>query len=697
MRIKPFPFYETNIPLKVRVAACSFAFRAQAPEGVNMGRSSAIPALLCLLFAGQTLADSSLPVVDPTTTGHAEAGPLSVDVLLSVTDLANSIHSGADGLHVDFSHVTQLLDGTPLDPATLYGVASFGPWPFEAKHTSYDRKRPRFTSHIRAGRAVLPVQKFLDTLYNTEDWNEAGTVSIRYELYEVRNGPDRFLGIFDTFAAFRKTKTGIQHETTLLEGPLVHMLDSRTPETLKISLRTSDAARPSIVLDDGRRFQSPKTGTRHLITVRGLQPGSATGYRVELGDQLSPRRRLIAASRIGSPTMTFAYAGDARAGHGGGDTNVMGVNHGSLDDLLVQAHQAEAEVMIFGGDIINGYTSSPADFRAQIHSFKQAAAGLWSERPLVTALGNHEALYRAFKTAEGKHIYLDRWPYLSESTEAIFADELVQPTNGPTPSDPRRPTYSENVFSWHQGPVKFIAFNNNYWMARGSRSHGGCPEGYLLEDQLRWILSEVASGEADPDTRFIILFAQEPLFPNGGHIHDTMWYRGDNRVRAYATAVGGGALEELGPGILEVRDRLLRGLGRSQKVAAVLGSDEHAYHRMLVSRDVPIGDLRKDDPDGDQQICQSGETCSPLKDLGLPFWSIVSGGAGAPYYDEQPTPWNAYWRARGEGDIGSAYYVHTAQQHICIFRVDGDTLTLDVHDRHGTVLDHVDDLMSIKR
>ena len=156
-------------------------------------------------------------------------------------------------------------------------------------------------------------------------------------------------------------------------------------------------------------------------------------------------------------------------------------------------------------------------------------------------------------------------------------------------------------------------------------------------------------------------------------------------------------MEELGPGILEVRDRLLRGLGRSRKVAAVLGSDEHAYHRMLVSRDVPIGDLRKDDPDGDQQICQSGETCSPLKDLGLPFWSIVSGGAGAPYYDEQRTPWNAHWRARGEGDIGSAHYVHTSQQHICIFRIDGDTLTLDVHDRHGAVLDHVDDLMSIKR
>ncbi len=661
-----------------------------------MSRTSILIAAVFLLMTGTSNADTPLPVIDPATTGNAPSGHVSVDVLLSIEDLAGALGDGEKGLTVDFTHVTTLLDGSPMDPTTLYGVASFGPWPFEARQTRYDRKRPRFTIDVVKGRAVLPVQKLLEPRYNTEDWSDAGTVSIRYELYEVRPGPDRFLGIFDSFAAFRKTPEGIRNEVALLEGPLIHMLDSRHPETLQISLRTSRASRPTVVLDDKRRFPATRSDTRHVFTVDGLEAGSASGYRVELNGELSPRHRLLAASPLGSATMTFAYAGDARSGHGGGDANVMGVNHGSLDDLLVQAHRAEVEVMVFGGDIINGYTSSPADFRAQIHSFKQAAAGLWSERPLVTALGNHEALYRAFQKSNGRHIYLDRWPYATESTEAIFADELIQPTNGPRTSDPRRPSYSENVFSWHQGPVKFIAFNNNYWMARGSKTHGGCPEGYLLEDQLTWILSEVAAGDQDPTTRFIVLFAQEPLFPNGGHPHDSMWYLGNNAIRARAVPKTGGPVQELGPGILEVRDRLLRGLGKSPKVAAVLGSDEHAYHRMLVSKDVPIGDLRIDDPDGDQKICQEGERCSPLHDLGLPFWSIVSGGAGAPFYNEEKTPWNSYWRARGEGELQSAYYVHTSQQHICIFRIDGNKLTLDVHDRHGEVLDHVEDLMSIK-
>ena len=42
---------------------------------------------------------------------------------------------------------------------------------------------------------------------------------------------------------------------------------------------------------------------------------------------------------------------------------------------------------------------------------------------------------------------MDRWPYVQESAEAVFADELVMPANDPAPTDPRRPPYEGTVYS----------------------------------------------------------------------------------------------------------------------------------------------------------------------------------------------------------------------------------------------------------
>ncbi|RZN64451.1 MAG: hypothetical protein EF806_03660 [Candidatus Methanoliparum thermophilum] len=130
---------------------------------------------------------------------------------------------------------------------------------------------------------------------------------------------------------------------------------------------------------------------------------------------------------------------------------------------------------------------------------------------------------------------LDRWPYSTDSAEAVFANEFFNPTNGPQTSDGRRPTYKENVYSFQYGPVKIIAFNN-YWFSSNPEKYGGLPEGYIMDDQLEWIRDELDSAESDLITRYVILFAQEPVLPNGGYIGDAMWYDGDNNARGYTVS-----------------------------------------------------------------------------------------------------------------------------------------------------------------
>ena len=162
----------------------------------------------------------------------------------------------------------------------------------------------------------------------------------------------------------------------------------------------------------------------------------------------------------------------------------MGVNYVTLERLCSIAYSKGAQFLAVGGDLVSGYTAVPSDFDLQLHAWKQATLGFWNERPVYAAMGNHEALMRVFKDGSQYGAEVDRWPYSTESAEAAFARWFNHPLNGPEVSDPRRPTYKENVYSFQYGCVKMIVFNNNYWMSNQPMLYGGSPEGYLMEDQL---------------------------------------------------------------------------------------------------------------------------------------------------------------------------------------------------------------------
>ena len=223
----------------------------------------------------------------------------------------------------------------------------------------------------------------------------------------------------------------------------------------------------------------------------------------------------------------------------------MGLNLETVKYAMRLAYRQGADLLLMAGDLTNGYTTSREDFRTQLGAWKQAAGDFWHERPVYVGMGNHESLLRQFDDGSEEGLQMDRWPYAEASSEAVFAQEFINPENGPAPADARRPPYRSNVYAFQYGPVQFIAFNNTYWLTwedgswEGVPRFGGCPEGYIMPDQLEWIKHEVAKAQADPSVQYIVLFAHEPLFPNGGHGKDSMWHQGDNRVRAYALEENG--------------------------------------------------------------------------------------------------------------------------------------------------------------
>lgn len=685
---------------------------------IFLSRLILIMALGCGVFAAGIAAESDLPVKIPDT-GNYKAVPyrglsnyLDIDTIHSVVKDGNN-----RGLFLDFSGVRQLLDGTVLNPGdTIYGTAYMGPYPFEGDEVTYTYKRFRIRTGIDNGAAFLPVGAFLGRHANSEGWETGGRVVLRLELYLRKMTEEklitRFLGIYDTFIRFKKEVRGegVRYVKliTMTEGPMVNLLRSDVPSALVISFKTDKPVTAAVVLHNGRRFESKKPARRHEIEVTGLEPGKPYEYHVEYSDTVTKRYAFRAAPNPGEGKVIFAYAGDSREGYGGGMSNFMGVNYTVLERCSNLAYRLGADLFVFGGDLVSGYTTSERDFRTQINGWKQALAGFWQHRPVYPIIGNHEALLKIFVDADNRrnHITLDRWPYETDSVEAVFADEMVNPLNGPGVSDHRRPTYKENVYSFLYGPVKFIGINNNYWLGRDQRGYaspdktGGCPEGYIMEDQFRWIKKELESGEKNPAVKYIILYAQEPVFPNGGHTQDCMWYDGNNDVKAYTYNAASGKVVPEKAGIIDVRNRLVTMVSKNRKVAAVLGSDEHSYHKVLIDGNVPIGVPSLDDTDGSDRVCREGGTCSPLKELKYPTWYLVGGGAGAPYYAREKTPWNVYW----ENYTGSypnhtsmrGCFYYSSQENVFIFKADKDKISLRVYNPYGEVIDGIKNLLKVK-
>ena len=427
---------------------------------------------------------------------------------------------------------------------------------------------------------------------------------------------------------------------TFFANPVV---DQVSDSSALVSFRTDTSTSVTVLVTDGlhtARFTSKTSTDSHELLIDALKPSTRYRYAVVLADaagQVSswPGATFVTAPIPGADTpVRLAVMSDSRSGAGSDEENYCNVNRRVLEGLMSNALRGGAQSILFVGDLVDGYTTEPEDFRYQLEGWVQVTAPFGAYVPIYEAIGNHEAV-----VAADSHGW--RSPMSGAgSTESVFSDVFSNPTNGPVHSDASAPSLRENTYSADFGNVHFAVINSNYWV----RSHPddldhpmgakGSREGTVDPEVLDWLDKDLADARSRGQ-KHLLVATHEPMFPNGGHTKDGMWWFGKH--------------EDMNA----MRNRLIRLMSKHQ-VAAILHGDEHNYSRLIVRR-------------GDTELFDAAEH---------PITQIITGGAGAPWYVQQTDlPWS---KQVAKFDL---------RQHVVFVDADGDVLTATVQALTGETIE----------
>jgi hypothetical protein len=158
----------------------------------------------------------------------------------------------------------------------------------------------------------------------------------------------------------------------------------------------------------------------------------------------------------------------------------------------------------------------------------------------------------------------------------------VLPTNGPDSEGPDFPPYKENVYYYTYGNLAMIVLNSEYWKS-SDKDVNGAPEGYVMDEQVKWLEQTIQKLEADPKIDHIFVNLHSCVFPNGDHTDAGMWYDGSNDARPIVAGV------PAAKGIIERRDELIDvSINRSKKVIGFLVGSEHNFAYLKVTQNQDI-------------------------------------------------------------------------------------------------------------
>lgn len=541
--------------------------------------------------------------------------------------------------------------GTPNGIAFDFGRADFHGTLVYGLVPYHDTKHPqpvfRTAVRIAAGKAEIDILGTLSAHYDMVGWAQAGTGVLGYRIIGsngamIYDGRVRFTGVgpFEVGA-------------TLVEGPFVANV---TPSSAVIWFELDRPAPCAVVVGD-RTFACREGERRQEVTVDRLKPATSYEYRVRYATH-EEKYGFRTAPRPGArKPFVFAYASDSRGGQGGGDRMFGGPNAYIVRRLMAVASDRRAAFVQFTGDLVGGYVVSPDALTYELANWKRAIEPHARWLPVYTGMGNHDSVLLELGATGRRSVRIDRFPFATESAEAVFARELVNPENGPESEDGSAydpdpatvdfPTYRRNVYWFQHDNVAMVVLNSDYWFAPSiahTPQSGGNLHGYVMDNQLAWLARTLGALERDGTVDHVFLTTHTPMFPNGGHVGDAMWYAGNNDPRP--TIAG----RPVARGIIERRDDLLALIQRHPKVLAVLTGDEHNYNRMQIDGAVPIY------PPGWDK---------PRVQLRRPFFQVNNGAAGAPYYAQEATPWSAAVRG------------FSTQHAVCLFYVEGASVRLE--------------------
>lgn len=508
-----------------------------------------------------------------------------------------------------------------FEPALKTGTLYFGLIPYgETNHPQPVYFKTGLP--ITAGKVHIPIIGNLEGRYDMVNWeaNQSGVIGFR-----VTDERGDFL--YDGRVHFEGTGP-FSVGPTIVEGPFINCITPNSAVIAFVSLTAADTFQLEVAGQQHVFFGK----NRHEIRLTDLNPATSYNYLLKAGNHKQQHSFNTAPPNGAAAPFTFAYASDSRKSTGGGERNIYGTNAYIMKKLAALAVYKGAAFFQFSGDLVDGYVTDPEEMHLQLANWKRAIEPFSHGLPWYVAFGNHESLSRNFVGPEGKLLSIDRFPYATESGEVVFAQNFVNPTNGPFSEDgasydpnPNKidfPPYNETVFHYQHGNTAVVVLNSNYWYAVNKKmvqKTSGDLHGYIMDQQLAWFKNTIATLEKDPTVTHIFVTLHTPFFPNGGHVKDDMWYHGNN---SYRSVVSGKPLKK---GIIERRDELLDIItNQSSKTIAILTGDEHNYAKTEIT---PELNTYPDDWKGKK--LQRSRT----------IWQINNGAAGAPYYAQELTPW----------------------------------------------------------
>jgi 3',5'-cyclic AMP phosphodiesterase CpdA len=530
----------------------------------------------------------------------------------------------------------------PIAGATLYlGVPSADQqldYPIYSSSTQVKEAQP-LTEH----QAIVDLQAYSARFAPSYLEQGEGVIWYRLEMTD----PDRTVGrLIDRTFRFVKEGDRFRKGLHIVEGPFVAMT---TKDRATLWWKTDQPSQGGVKLQN-KITPSPAQAMLHTVTLESLQPGQLYNYQVTgsvvgggIGDRVTSKTYCFRTEPANGNRFSFAFTCDGRTGAlGGGETAVEGINLKSAELLAAGIHAKQPAFMIFTGDLISGYTTSEADFRAQLHSWKQAYAPLWHYIPIYPGVGNHESLLNAYADPADptKQVQLDKSG--SQAMEVVFASEFVNPENSPEPEAAGLPPYKEAVYSFDYGNAHFCQLSSDYWYSSNPEQYGGNRSGRLMDGQLRWFAADLKAAR-DRGIQHLFVFIHQPAFPNGGHVQDSLWD-------------GGAPLDTA------IRDRFWQ-IASEVGVVAVFSGHEHNYSRTLIDAKTPA---HKD-----------GTANAAFK---APVWQILQGAAGAPFYMQDKT---VPWFANVKKFVSPTWAYSTIS-------IQGSKVSLETHSYTGELLDSAD-------
>ena len=487
----------------------------------------------------------------------------------------------------------------------------------------------------------------------------------------------------------------------IIEGPFI---DCVTHNSAVISWRTDRKCRGYVEIKEkyGRKYRKiyGRYGRENEIKITSLKPSRYYTYRVYPSSRTFPSYSYTfkTAPKPGSrKPFKFVFLSDGRNGTGSGEQNWNGVNVKSISKLLNLSERENPSLIIFGGDLINGYSSDTFHTKSQFRTFKKVTQRVGSWIPIYEAIGNHEVSGDYYKLPDpelkGRKFlaFKDKSEKSGKNMEKIFSDLFVNPRGSVygigEPKRERRddikykslsrgPNYGETVYSFNYDNIHFVVLNSNYWTTAVSGARwssrrfadkegtfwalyllSGNREGYIMKEQRKWLKRDLDRAQKDKNIDWIIAIFHEPIFPNGGHLGDCMYWG------KWGHGELGGLNERDKPlgDVGDMRNEMVNIFMEHPKTLAVLTGDEHNYSRMIVDNRIE-------------------------KEYSGKFWQIISGGAGAPFYmEDKSTKWNRSVEA------------FLPYNHFCLFEVNGKKIALKVISSTGRMVDFVKNMADIKR